>query len=87
MALTFNLIASLLLSSLVFAARYEQYILAPTSRTLHPASVYNVNGSVSDAESLTGNAPGSALFKGPSAVTYDFGKVDCSCRVEVRLHH
>ena len=61
------------------AARYEQYILAPSSRELHPYSVYQVNGSVTDAASLTGESVGSATFDGSSAVTYDFGKVYYLC--------
>ncbi|KAL2355302.1 bacterial alpha-L-rhamnosidase domain-containing protein [Cryomyces antarcticus] len=56
------------------AAQYEQYILAPSSRTLHPVSVYKVNGTVSNAQSLTGNKLGSAIFQDASAVTYDYGK-------------
>lgn len=59
----------------VYAAKYEEYILAPTSRTLHPVYIHQINGSVSSAHSLTGDAPGSAIFQGQSAVTYDFGKV------------
>jgi hypothetical protein len=57
------------------AAKYEQYILAPSSRTLYPASVYQVNGSVTDSSSLTGESSGTATFQDVSAVTYDFGKV------------
>jgi hypothetical protein len=65
-----------LLPALVCAAQYEEYILAPASRTLHPVSVHKVNGSVSGAESLIGESTGSATFQGQSAaVTYDFGKV------------
>lgn len=55
------------------AIPYSQYILAPASRTLHPVSVYRVNGSVLDAASLA--APtGSAVFQGKSAVTYDYSQ-------------
>lgn len=57
------------------AARYEQYILAPSTRELHPVSVYQVNGSVTDAASLIGSDSGSATFDGVSAVTFDFGIV------------
>ena len=65
-----------LLPALGYAAKYEEYILAPDSRTLHPVSVHKVNGSVSGAESLAGDSTGSATFQGQSAaVTYDFGKV------------
>jgi hypothetical protein len=57
----------------VAAGPYSEYILTPASRTLIPATVHNVNGSVAHAASLT-NPPGNATFKGTSAVTYDFGK-------------
>ncbi|KAK5169384.1 uncharacterized protein LTR77_005359 [Saxophila tyrrhenica] len=67
-------IIPLLLATAASAAQYEQYILAPSSRSLHPVSVYNVNGTVNGAASLTGDAIGSATFDGVSAVTYDFGK-------------
>lgn len=39
-----------------------------------PASVYKVNGTVDDAESLLVGGEGSATFQGESAVTFDFGK-------------
>jgi hypothetical protein len=42
-------------------------------------SVYQVNGSVSNADSLTGDTSGNAVFQGQSAVTYDFGKVCGTC--------
>jgi hypothetical protein len=77
-------VGAFLLATVVKAANYEEYILAPTSRTLHPATVYQVNGSVSDAASLTGDSSGTAKFNGKAAVTYDFGKV--SCRHLVILH-
>ncbi|KAJ5577446.1 uncharacterized protein N7459_006410 [Penicillium hispanicum] len=70
-------IASLLLLSVVAASGnvpYEQYILAPTSRTLIPASVHEVNGSITNANALTQTSSGSAIFHGVSSVTYDFGK-------------
>ena len=51
---------------------YSEYILTPKSRTIFPASVYNVNGSVENAAALTSS--GIATFNGESAVTYDFGK-------------
>jgi hypothetical protein len=57
----------------VFAGPYSEYILTPVSRTILPATVHNVNGSVTSAASLT-VPPGNATFKGASAVTYDFGK-------------
>lgn len=63
-----------LVNSLTAAVPYSQYILAPASRTIYPASVQKVNGSVSNAASLAGGAHGSATFNGVSSVTFDFGK-------------
>jgi hypothetical protein len=66
--------AALLLSGVVAAAKYEEYILAPRSRTLYPANVHGFNGSISGTDSLIGSTGGEAVFDGISAVTYDFGK-------------
>ncbi|KAG9848561.1 bacterial alpha-L-rhamnosidase domain-containing protein, partial [Aureobasidium melanogenum] len=56
-------------------SKYDEYILAPKSRTLHPVAVYQdkVNGTITGASSLASDSTGSAIFKGISAVTYDFG--------------
>ncbi|KAJ4349244.1 hypothetical protein N0V95_004733 [Ascochyta clinopodiicola] len=54
------------------AIPYDEYILAPRSRTLHPVSVHNTNGSVSSPESLT-HSNGSSVFDGDAATSYDFG--------------
>lgn len=67
-------VALVYLSSRVHAVPYSEYILAPSSRILHPESVHRINGTVSNAASLTGSASGSAVFNGTSAVTYDYGK-------------
>ncbi|KAJ8059334.1 hypothetical protein OCU04_012292 [Sclerotinia nivalis] len=57
------------------AVPYEEYILTPNTRTLVPVSVYNVNGSVTSPEALTGTGcSSSAIFASSSAVTYDFEK-------------
>lgn len=72
-----NLITSLLLGPLAAAAArapYQQYILAPASRDLIPASVYEINGTVTNVKALTQPSAGPAVFHGVSAVTYDFGK-------------
>lgn len=53
---------------------YMQYVLTPKSRTLRPATVYNVNGTVSAAQDLVAGRNANTTFSGPSAVTYDFGK-------------
>ncbi|KIW05002.1 uncharacterized protein PV09_04160 [Verruconis gallopava] len=58
----------------VVKAKYDQYILAPTSRTIFPASVHKINGTVKDAETLCGSSPGNAVFNGISSVAYDYGK-------------
>lgn len=63
-----------LLTTALAQVPYEEYILAPPSRTLIPPSVYEVNGSVSAAESLTSSNGGSAVFEGESAVTFDYTK-------------
>ncbi|GLA37017.1 hypothetical protein AnigIFM63309_003516 [Aspergillus niger] len=63
---------SALLATEALAVPYEEYILAPSSRDLAPASVRQVNGSVTNAAALTG-AGGQATFNGVSSVTYDFG--------------
>ncbi|KAF2031214.1 bacterial alpha-L-rhamnosidase domain-containing protein [Setomelanomma holmii] len=57
------------------AIAYDEYILAPKSRTLRPASVHNFNGSVTNPESLTTSATLSnsmTTFQGESASAYDF---------------
>lgn len=56
-------------------SKYDEYILAPKSRTLHPVAVYQdkINGTITGASSLASDLTGSAIFKGISAVTYDFG--------------
>ncbi|KAI8995346.1 bacterial alpha-L-rhamnosidase domain protein [Trametes punicea] len=61
------------------AAPYQEYILAPPSRTVRPVLVYRQNGLVSSPDSLldTGEEhPGDPLVLGAynSSVTYDFGK-------------
>lgn len=53
---------------------YSEYVLTPKSRTLRPAKVYNVNGTVDNADELIAGQNASTTFIGPSAVTYDFGK-------------
>lgn len=65
---------AVLCSHQALAAPYSEYILAPKSRTVRPESVYNVNGTVNNAEALIGSGgSSSASFQGASAVTYDFG--------------
>lgn len=55
------------------AGPYSEYILTPVSRTLLPATLYNINGSVTHAASLT-RPPANTTFKGASTVTYDLGQ-------------
>ena len=68
-------VAFALLFKYAVAVPYSQYILAPSSRTLYPSSIYKVNGTVENAESLTNSAVGNATFTGAnSSVTFDYGK-------------
>lgn len=57
------------------AIAYDEYILAPKSRTLHPVSVHSSNGSVTNPDSLTSASPSESTttFEGESATAYDFG--------------
>jgi hypothetical protein len=56
------------------AVKYEEYILAPSSRTILPASIYNVNGTVDNVNALLPGNTDSATFTDKSSVTLDFGK-------------
>lgn len=62
------------LATPVQAIPYSEYILAPRQRVLAPVSVYNVNGTVSNAVGLTETGIGGSVFSGDSAVTYDYSK-------------
>ncbi|KAH7377932.1 alpha-L-rhamnosidase, partial [Cadophora sp. MPI-SDFR-AT-0126] len=53
---------------------YSHYILAPSSRTIYPTVVHQINGSVTKASSLIGGPNGSASFNGVSSVTFDYTK-------------
>lgn len=68
------LVGPALLATACRAVPYDDYILAPTSRDLVPSSIYQINGSVSNADVLTHPAAGNATFHGPSSVTFDFGR-------------
>ncbi|OCL08195.1 hypothetical protein AOQ84DRAFT_45542 [Glonium stellatum] len=53
---------------------YEQYILAPSSRTLYPISVHGTNGTVSNSISLARSLTGSCVFDGVSSATFNYQK-------------
>jgi hypothetical protein len=53
---------------------YSQYILAPTSRTICAPAIHQVNGSVTNSQSLVGGLNGTATFRGLSSVTFDYAK-------------
>ena len=57
---------------------YEQYILAPSSRTVRPTSVYLRSGSLFAKDALldgqVSSGKGLTLYTFNSSVTYDFGK-------------
>ncbi|KZM26600.1 catalytic [Ascochyta rabiei] len=67
-----SLLSTAVLVASSTAIPYDEYILAPRSRTLYPVSVHSTNGSVSSPESLT-NSNGSSVFDGDAATAYDFG--------------
>lgn len=71
----FPLLSALALgASAVSTGSYDEYILAPESRTIYPASIHRVNGSVSNAASLVSSTNGSAVLKGNSSITFDYKK-------------
>jgi hypothetical protein len=55
-------------------AKYDQYILAPSSRDLIPRSVSHINGTIDTAASLCGTSAGSAVFHDQSSVAFDYEK-------------
>jgi hypothetical protein len=72
--LPFLAIVGNFLAAAAAAVPYSEYILAPTSRNLHPLAIHNTNGSVSGAASLIGGTRGYAIFQGTASVTFDYGK-------------
>jgi hypothetical protein len=64
----------LTLRSVEAAIPYSQYILAPTSRTLYPQSVFRTTGTVIHPADLLEDADGSLILNNTASVTYDFGK-------------
>jgi hypothetical protein len=68
-------LSSSLLAHTTLAIPYEQYILAPKSRTLHPISIHSSNGSVSAPEALLASSSTNitTTFMGEAATAYDFG--------------
>lgn len=66
--------ASLLLAHQVVAVAYSNYILAPSTRTLIPATVYQSFGSVSNPQNLCDSTDSTTTFDGNASVTYDFHK-------------
>lgn len=69
-----NALAFSLLLGSAYSVPYSEYVLAPSSRTVYPVAVHEVNGTVTNAEGLLNGANGTATFSASSAVTFDFGK-------------
>jgi hypothetical protein len=67
------LLVGLLIQLCVCVSPYSSYIYTPSKRIILPAKVHNINGTATNAVSLT-KPPGSAKISGQSAITYDFGK-------------
>lgn len=55
-------------------APYEEFILAPSSRTVYPTSIHRVDGIVTNSQSLVSSKNGSAILTGNSCITLDYGK-------------
>lgn len=67
------LLLLLLPINLASAISYSEYILAPTSKTVVPKSVYTTNGTVKNGANLLSR--GAATFTGVNtSITLDFGK-------------
>ncbi|KAH9853159.1 bacterial alpha-L-rhamnosidase domain protein [Lenzites betulinus] len=67
----------LLVASAAAAIPYQQYILAPPSRTIRPVSVFRQHGSISSPNGLLEHSQGGkglVLNAFNASVTYDFGK-------------
>lgn len=79
----FPLVAGYAVVAPALAIPYEQYILAPKSRTVLPVSVHSSNGSVTNPESLT-SSNGSSIFTGDAATAYDFG-INIAGRVSLTI--
>ncbi|PYH49861.1 putative alpha-L-rhamnosidase A [Aspergillus saccharolyticus JOP 1030-1] len=56
------------------AIPFEEYILAPHSRTLIPSTVCQVEGTVDNPDALTDSTLDQTTLHGKSSVTYDFGR-------------
>ncbi|KAH8750512.1 alpha-L-rhamnosidase A precursor [Diaporthe sp. PMI_573] len=73
-------LAYALLFGAAHAIPFSEYILAPSSRTVYPVAVYQVGGTVDNAEGLVGGADTTVTISGTSAgaqnssVTLDFGR-------------
>lgn len=74
LGLALSSLFALLACRYVGAVPYNEYILAPSSRTLSPVAVYATNGTVTNAIGVTTSGSGSTIFEGASHITYDFGK-------------
>lgn len=69
-----SILSLALLLAKAHSVPYSEYILAPSSRTVFPVAVHQVNGTVTNSEGLLNGVNSSATFSASSAVTYDFGK-------------
>ncbi|KUJ20790.1 bacterial alpha-L-rhamnosidase domain protein [Mollisia scopiformis] len=74
MYILFSFLSLLLAAHLTTAIPYSKYILAPSNRTLHPASIHRINGTITNASSLLSNSSttGHATFHPNSSITFDY---------------
>lgn len=64
----------MLLAERAVAVPYSNYILAPSTRTLIPKTVYQSFGSVANPQNLCDATASTSVFNGTASVTYDFQK-------------
>ncbi|KAI1853440.1 hypothetical protein JX265_012731 [Neoarthrinium moseri] len=70
----YALCAAPMLFKTTTCTKYDEYILAPTSRVLSPKKIHQVEGLVTEAEVLVSPRDGSSsVLSGNSTVTLDFG--------------
>jgi hypothetical protein len=69
-----SLLGGLFLAKRAVTIPYSNYILAPSTRTLIPSTVYQSFGSVTNPQNLCDTTESTTVFKGTASVTYDFQK-------------
>ena len=63
-----------LASALAPSGKWDKFNFTPTSKTVYPAAIHSVSGSVKAANKLVDNKGAVTLLGDGSSVTLDFGK-------------